>query len=102
MKGSLNQTTAIDIWSAACVFGELLLHKPILPGKSELNQIDLIINLLGTPNEAIWPELSKLKFIETFNLKKQPYNNLKHKIPWLSQSGLDLFNLMFMYDPNKR
>ncbi len=24
-------------------------------GRSELNQIDLIINLLGTPNESIWP-----------------------------------------------
>lgn len=55
LLGSPIQSTAIDIWSAACVFGELLLHKPILPGKSELNQIDLIINLLGTPNETIWP-----------------------------------------------
>lgn len=53
--GSKLQTTAIDIWSAACIFGELLLHKPLLPGRSELNQIDLIINLLGTPNDTIWP-----------------------------------------------
>lgn len=44
----------------------------------------------------------KLKFFENFNLKKQPYNNLKHTLPWLSQSGLDLFNFMFMYDPDKR
>jgi len=55
LLGSLIQTTAIDIWSAACVFGELLLHKPILPGRSELNQIEMIIDLLGTPTETIWP-----------------------------------------------
>lgn len=53
--GSKYQTTAIDIWSAACILGELLLHKPLLPGRTELNQIDLIVNLLGTPNESIWP-----------------------------------------------
>ncbi len=60
LLGSLTQTTAIDIWSAGCVFGELLLHKPLLPGRSELNQIELIIDLLGTPNEAIWPVRSYL------------------------------------------
>lgn len=54
LLGSKIQTTAIDIWSLACIFGELLLHKPLLPGQSELNQIELIINLLGTPSEAIW------------------------------------------------
>ena len=64
LLGSLTQTTAIDIWSAACVFAELLLHKPLLPGRSELNQIELTINLLGTPTEAIWPVI---------NLKQ--YNN---------------------------
>lgn len=100
--GSKIQTTAIDIWSAACILGELLLHKPLLPGRSELNQIDLIINLLGTPNESIWAGLSGLKFFENFSLKHQPYNNLKHTFPWLSQIGIDLLNSMFMYDPSKR
>lgn len=60
LLGSSTQTTAIDIWSAACVFGELLLHKPLLPGRSEINQIELIIDLLGTPSEAIWP-VSKIR-----------------------------------------
>ncbi len=46
--------------------------------------------------------INKLKFFENFSLRNQPYNNLKHKIPWLSRTGLDLFNIMFMYDPNKR
>lgn len=35
--------------------GELLLHKPLLPGKNEVHQLELIIDLLGTPNERIWP-----------------------------------------------
>lgn len=35
-------------------------------------------------------------------MRKQPYNNLKHKFPWLSEAGLRLLNFLFMYDPKKR
>lgn len=41
--------------SAGCVLGELLLNRPLLPGKSELHQVDLIIDMFGSPNPAIWP-----------------------------------------------
>ncbi|KAL1439735.1 hypothetical protein MTO96_009598 [Rhipicephalus appendiculatus] len=96
------QTTAIDIWAAGCVLGELLLHKPLLPGRSEIHQLELIIDLLGTPNDMIWPGYSKLPALENFTLKQQPYNNLKHFFPWLSPAGIRLLNFLFMYDPKKR
>lgn len=37
-----------------------------------------------------------------YTLRKQPYNNLKHKFPWLSEAGLRLLHFLFMYDPKKR
>merc|ERR1719397_259582 len=91
------QTTAIDMWSGGCILGELLAHKPLLPGKSEINQIELVIDLLGTPNDNIWPAFSSLPALQEFTLKQQPYNNLKHKFPWLSAAGLRLLNFLFMY-----
>ncbi|OON20168.1 kinase domain protein [Opisthorchis viverrini] len=102
LLGDKNQTKAIDIWSSGCIMGELLLHKPLLPGQSEVHQVELIIDLLGTPNEQIWPGMSKLPALEKINLKKQPYNNLRHTFPWLSDAGLRLLNFLFMYDPAKR
>ena len=84
------------------ILGELLAHKPLLPGKSEINQLELVIDLLGTPNDSIWPEFSSLPALQDFTLKQQPYNNLKHKFPWLSAAGLRLLNFLFMYDPTKR
>merc|ERR1711953_549893 len=65
------QTTAIDMWSAGCILGELLAHKPLLPGKSEINQLELIIDLLGTPNANIWPEISEIESLKEFTLKIQ-------------------------------
>lgn len=96
LLNSRTQTTALDMWSGGCILGELLAHKPLLPGKSEINQLELIINLLGTPNDSIWPEFSSLPALQEFSLKQQPYNNLKHKFPWLSAAGLRLLNFLFM------
>lgn len=36
-----------DIWSAGCVFGELLGQKPLFPGKSEIDQLNKIFKELG-------------------------------------------------------
>ena len=102
LLNSSKQTTAIDIWSSGCILGELLAHEPLMPGRSEINQLELIIDLLGTPNDHIWPGLSELPALKEFKLKQQPYNNLKHKFEWLSAAGLRLLNFLFMYDPEKR
>ena len=71
LLNSKTQTTAIDMWSAGCIQGELLGHKPLLPGRSEINQLDLIIDLLGTPNPQIWPEIEDLPSLKEFTLKTQ-------------------------------
>ncbi|XP_054740271.1 cyclin-dependent kinase 10 [Anastrepha obliqua] len=102
LLGSATQTTAVDMWAVGCILGELLSHKPLLPGNTELGQLDLIIDLLGTPSENIWPEFSKMPALENFTLKKQPYNNLKPKFQYLTAAGLRLLNFLFMYDPKKR
>ncbi|XP_029464079.1 cyclin-dependent kinase 10 isoform X1 [Rhinatrema bivittatum] len=102
LLGTTTQTTAIDMWAVGCILAELLAHKPLLPGSSEIQQIDLIVQLLGTPNENIWPGFSKLPLVSQYTVRKQPYNNLKHKFPWLSEAGLRLLNFLFMYDPKKR
>ncbi|CAD7091803.1 unnamed protein product [Hermetia illucens] len=102
LLGSPVQTTAIDMWAVGCILGELLGHKPLLPGTTEIAQLELIIKLLGTPSDAIWPEYSTLPALKNFTLKHQPYNNLKTRFPWLSAAGLRLLNFLFMYDPKKR
>ncbi|KAK3086723.1 hypothetical protein FSP39_022509 [Pinctada imbricata] len=102
LLGSKEQSTAIDMWSAGCILGELLAHRPLLPGRSEIEQIDLIVDMFGTPSESIWPGFSMLPEMEKITLKKQPYNNVRATFPWLTDSGIRLLNLLFMYNPKKR
>ncbi|KAH9392580.1 Cyclin-dependent kinase 10, partial [Tyrophagus putrescentiae] len=99
---SVYQSTAIDMWAAGCIFGELVLQRPILPGRSEMAQIDLIIDLIGTPNDKIWPGFSALSIPRSFNLKKQPFNNIAHVFAAASTASVRLLNLLLIYDPRKR
>lgn len=100
--GSSTYTSALDMWAVGCVFGELLSNKPLLPGKSEPQMMELIVKLLGTPNETIWPGFSSLPVPKRISLQNQPYNNLKHKFHWLSDAGSLLLNDLLTYDPAKR
>lgn len=56
----LNQpyTSAVDVWSVACILAELYEMRPLFPGTSEKNQLERIFELAGTPD--IWPENASL------------------------------------------
>merc|ERR1719476_555105 len=53
----IDYTTAIDIWSIGCIFGEMLRRKPLFPGHNTQHQLQLIISFLGTPGDE---ELAKI------------------------------------------
>lgn len=67
--GARKYTKAVDIWSVGLVFGELLLHAPILPGETEPEEIQLIIAFLGTlPSEQVWPEFRNMPLRDEYRL----------------------------------
>jgi serine/threonine protein kinase len=62
-------TTAVDIWSAGCVFGEMWKRRPLLHGSNEVEQLCKIVELLGDPTEKEFPNF-KNSFIFTSGLCK--------------------------------
>ena len=58
----------MDIWSLGCIFAELLGRQPLLQGKSPMNQLKLIIRLLGPQrgDGSVWVsvECQALKCIQ--------------------------------------
>jgi len=100
--GSRVHTSAMDLWSGGCVLAELLGHQALFPARTEIELCDEIINAIGSPNENIWPGYSQLPFFKNYNCKNQPFNNLKQKFPYLTESGHRLLNQMLCYNPEKR
>ena len=101
--GCSTYATPMDMWAVGCIFAELLLHAPLIPGGTELKQINLMCGLLGSPNSKIWPGFHDLSLIKSgMRLPDQPFNNLARRFPRLSASGLDLLNQFLTYDPARR
>lgn len=73
MLCSHQYTKAIDIWSAGCTFGELVSKRYLFPGDNYLNQIKVIIEMLGSV------EGSDLDFIKNDHAKSfvKSFENIK-------------------------
>ncbi|KAG0261776.1 hypothetical protein BG011_000678 [Mortierella polycephala] len=102
LLGSKQYTTAIDMWSIGCIFAEFVNNEPLLPGRSEAEQLEKIFKLLGVPNDKIWPGYSKLPLASHVPNFVQPYNLLRSRLPYLTENGLDLMSKMLTYNPAKR
>jgi len=96
-------TKAIDVWAVGCIFAELLGRKPLFPGEDYIHQLQLITDVLGTPEEA------DLDFIKSEKAKRF-MRNLPIRKPRALDSiyadrdpaALDLINQMLKFHPNKR
>jgi serine/threonine protein kinase len=53
--GQEDYTEAVDMWAVGCIFGELLRNEPLFPGRTEVDMLERMVRLLGSPSEAIWP-----------------------------------------------
>ncbi|KAL0483465.1 cyclin-dependent kinase CDK7 [Acrasis kona] len=90
----------VDMWSIGCIFAELMLRRPFLPGNNDLDQLGKIFQGLGTPTDSDWPDMRSLpNFIE---FDEVPKPNLKQVFTAATPDAIDLISKMFTFDPNKR
>ncbi|KAK4255510.1 hypothetical protein QN277_008506 [Acacia crassicarpa] len=54
LLGATHYGVAVDLWSSGCILGELYTGRPILPGKTEVEQLHRIFKLCGSPSEDYW------------------------------------------------
>ncbi|KAK4229829.1 hypothetical protein QBC38DRAFT_452864 [Podospora fimiseda] len=102
--GAKYYSAAVDIWSVGAVFAELVLRRPYLMGESEIAQIALICEKIGTPTEENWPGVTKLRdYAVPANVT--PVKGREHYMSYfgsLGREGADLLMRTFALDPTKR
>ena len=77
-----------------------------MPASTEVKQLELICELLGTPNVRIWPALESLPLWPKLQagLPENEYNELPTRFARIrpTQATLELLNALLTYDPAKR
>jgi len=113
-------TRAVDMWSVGCILAELLLRKPLFPGRDSFHQMTLIVNVLGTPTleqlraapSVAPPKAGGLpavpsstpavtdEYVAALPRKaKVPFRQL---IPHASAAACDLLEKLLCFEPDKR
>jgi serine/threonine protein kinase len=101
LLGEKHYSTPVDIWSIGCIFAEMIRRKALFPGDSEIDQLFKIFQVLGTPNEEIWPGVTKLPDFKP-SFPQWPTIDITLRVPGIDPAGLDLLKQMVCYEPSKR
>lgn len=92
----------VDVWSLGCIFGELFQRRPVFPFGSELEIINGIFQLCGSPTKNSWPEVKLLPGYATLHpvaTRRTILDAYKNIIPPLA---LGLFDKMLTLNPAAR
>ncbi|XP_074308444.1 putative serine/threonine-protein kinase At1g54610 isoform X2 [Silene latifolia] len=101
LLGSTNYGVAVDMWSVGCIVAELFAGKPIMPGRTEVEQMHKIFKLCGSPSEPYW---KKTKFPHAISFKpQQPYKRrFTETFKDFPPSALALVDALLSIEPEKR
>jgi len=116
LLGGRHYTPAIDLWAVGCILAELLALRPIFKGEEakmdnkktvpfQKNQMQKIVEILGTPSREKWPSLPKYPEYPSLQQFKQFPSNLQawyQSIGASNKRGLQLLGSLLDYDPAKR
>lgn len=93
----------IDIWSVGCILAEMIGGRPLFPGKHYIEQINLILDVVGSPDEA--------DLVSIVNERARNYISLlpvRQRTPWkklypqASDLALNMLDFLLTFNPNRR
>ncbi|KAH0485181.1 MAG: uncharacterized protein KVP18_003991 [Porospora cf. gigantea A] len=113
LLGSESYDEKIDVWSAGCIFAELLLNRPLFMAEKEPQVLQALVETLGAPNLDDWPEARTLPLfgvpamgglLETSSPPIERLEVFKKKVAERAgdASGLDLLLSLLQWCPHKR
>ncbi|CAK9179135.1 unnamed protein product, partial [Ilex paraguariensis] len=101
LLGATDYGVGVDLWSAGCILAELLAGKPIMPGRTEVEQLHKIFKLCGSPSEEYWKK-SKLPHATIFKPQHSYKRCIAETFKDFPPSSLPLIETLLAIDPAER
>ncbi|KAJ7236249.1 kinase-like domain-containing protein [Mycena rebaudengoi] len=92
----------VDMWGIGCVLGEMFMRRPILPGTSDLDQLEKIWILCGSPNQHSWPNFDSLPGCEGIKRFSLQPRKLKPSYEHIGKETCDLLDRLLTCNPRDR
>jgi len=90
-----------DIWSLGCILAELITGNVLFRGASPVNQIEKIVQLLGTPDmENVRGSPQGIDFMK--RLRKHQKRDFADVLKGVNPLAIDLLSKMLEFNPEKR
>ncbi|KAL8490702.1 hypothetical protein ACS0TY_022632 [Phlomoides rotata] len=101
LLGATEYGVGVDLWSAGCILAELFAGKPIMTGRTEVEQLHRIFKLCGSPSEEYWKK-AKLPHATIFKPQQSYKRCIRETFKDFPQSSLPLIDTLLAIDPSDR
>ncbi|KAH6803003.1 Protein kinase superfamily protein [Perilla frutescens var. frutescens] len=101
LLGATSYGEAIDLWSVGCVFAELFVGRPLLKGRTEVEQLHKIFKLCGTPEDDYW-RTSSLPLAHMFRPQQSYESTLHERCKDFPKNSVSLIEKLLSFEPHKR
>lgn len=91
-----NYGKPVDLWAVGCILAELYGRRPLMPGKSLLQQLHEIVKYLGSPPRSLARSSWDLPVC---NLLPIAWVSV---YPFASEEALDLLGQLLVWEPSRR
>ncbi|CAM9472169.1 unnamed protein product, partial [Hapterophycus canaliculatus] len=112
LLGATRYGPSVDCWGVGCILAELIIGKPLFPTKTEVEQLEAIFKVCGTPDSTRWPTHEELPGFGSMMPKNKYPDRLKQHLTetsriagtekLLTTEATDLISRLLTLDPSRR
>ncbi len=109
LLGSINYGKPIDMWSVGCILFELLVGRPLLPGKSTKEMIVFMFEVTGFPDRKEYDEVKEeceiqIEYDNLLSERIRRRKTIKQLVSGYCNDpvAIDLLGKLLLFNPKKR